>query len=63
MCRNRARRRLRAAIAPLLVDRPALDVLVSLPGSAAEMPFPKLSAALATALDAAGRQVLAQAHG
>lgn len=63
VCRNRARRRLRAAIAPLLVDRPALDVLVSLPGSAAEMPFPKLSAALATALDAAGRQVLAQAHG
>jgi len=61
--RNRARRRLRAAIAPLLAGRPALDLLVSLPASATEMPFSKLSAALATALDTAARAVRAQALG
>jgi len=60
--RNRARRRLRAAIAPLLGDRPSLDLLVSLPGSAAGIPFAKLSAALAAALDSAGRSVMAQAR-
>jgi ribonuclease P protein component len=48
--RNRARRRLRAAIAPLLLDCPRLDLVVSLPGSATETPFADLRAALATAL-------------
>jgi ribonuclease P protein component len=48
--RNRARRRLRAAIAPLLLDCPRLDLVVSLPGHASEMPFTDLQAALASAL-------------
>jgi ribonuclease P protein component len=55
--RNRAKRRLRAAIAPLLLDWPRLDVVVSLPGSASEMPFADLRAALATALGAAAGRV------
>ena len=53
--RNRARRRLRAAIAPVLVDHPGLDMVVSLPGRASEMPFLTLRAGLATALAAAAR--------
>ena|SRR5579864_5193225 len=48
--RNRARRRLRAAIAPVLVAHPGLDLLVSLPGSASEMPFAGLRAALSEAI-------------
>jgi len=59
--RNRARRRLRAAIAPLLAECARLDLVVSLPGSAAEMPFPELQAALGSALGAAGRSVRALA--
>jgi ribonuclease P protein component len=58
--RNRARRRLRAAIAPLLPEWPRLDLVVSLPGSAAEIPYLELQAALASALDAAGRSVQAR---
>ena len=58
--RNRARRRLRAAIAPLLAQWPRLDLVVSLPGSAAEIPYLELQAALASALDAAGRSVQAR---
>jgi ribonuclease P protein component len=53
--RNRARRRLRAAIAPILVEHPGLDMVVSLPGRATEMPFLTLQSALSTALSAAGR--------
>jgi ribonuclease P protein component len=60
--RNRARRRLRAAIAPLLLQYPRLDLVVSLPGSATEIPFPELRAALASALGAAGRSVQARAR-
>jgi ribonuclease P protein component len=59
--RNRVRRRLRAAIAPLLAECARLDLVVSLPGSAAEMPFPELQAALASALGAAGRSVQVRA--
>lgn len=55
--RNRAKRRLRAAIAPLLPEWPRLDLVVSLPGSASEMPFTDLRAALATALGSAARRV------
>jgi len=58
--RNRARRRLRAAIAPLLPQWPRLDFVVSLPGSAAEIPFPELQAALASALGAAARSIQAR---
>jgi ribonuclease P protein component len=54
--RNRARRRLRAAIAPILVEHPGLDIVVSLPGRASEMPFLTLRAALSTALTSAARQ-------
>ena len=53
--RNRARRRLRAAIAPVLLEHPGLDMVVSLPGRATEMPFLSLRAGLATALAAASR--------
>ncbi len=53
--RNRARRRLRAAIAPILVEHPGLDVVVSLPGRATEMPFLTLRSALSMALTAAAR--------
>ena len=59
--RNRARRRLRAAIAPLLLQYPRLDLVVSLPGSATEIPFPELRAALTSALGAAERSVQARA--
>jgi ribonuclease P protein component len=59
--RNRARRRLRAAIAPLLLEWPRLDLVVSLPGSATEMPFADLRAALAAALGSANRAVQARA--
>jgi len=53
--RNRARRRLRAAIAPVLVEHPGLDMVVSLPGRATEMPFLSLRAALTSALSSASR--------
>jgi ribonuclease P protein component len=53
--RNRARRRLRAAIAPVLMEHPGLDVVVSLPGRATEMPFLSLQTALAAALTSASR--------
>ena len=51
--RNRARRRLRAAIAPILVEHPGLDMVVSLPGRATEMPFLSLRSALSAALASA----------
>jgi ribonuclease P protein component len=51
--RNRARRRLRAAIAPVLLDHPGLDMVVSLPARAAEMPFLSLRAALDAAVASA----------
>jgi len=53
--RNRARRRLRAAINPVLMEHPGLDVVVTLPGRATEMPFLSLRAALAAALNSASR--------
>jgi ribonuclease P protein component len=53
--RNRARRRLRAAIAPVLVEHPGFDMVVSLPGRATEMPFASLRASLAAALTSASR--------
>jgi ribonuclease P protein component len=53
--RNRARRRLRAAIAPILFEHPGLDMVVSLPGRATEMPFLTLRAALSAALTSAAR--------
>jgi RNase P protein component len=53
--RVRARRRLRAAIAPVLLEHPGLDMVVSLPGRATEMPFLSLRAGLATALASASR--------
>lgn len=55
--RNRARRRLRAAIAPVLAEHPGLDLVVSLPGRVSEMPFPALRSALASALTAASQSV------
>jgi len=58
--RNRAKRRLRAAIAPLLLEWPRLDLVVSLPGSASEMPFTDLRGALATALGTASTRVSAR---
>jgi ribonuclease P protein component len=61
VCRNRARRRLRAAIAPLLLECPRLDLVVSLPGSATEIPFTELQSALASALGSAGRSLQAPA--
>jgi ribonuclease P protein component len=54
--RNRAKRRLRAAIAPLLLEWPRLDLVVSLPGRASEMPFTDLRAALSTAIGTAARR-------
>lgn len=51
--RNRAKRRLRAAIAPLLLEWPKLNLVVNLPGTASEMPFAELRAALASALGTA----------
>src|SRR5580700_11973899 len=53
--RNRARRRLRAAIAPVLMEHPGLDMVVSLPGRATEMPFLGLRAGLSSALATASR--------
>jgi ribonuclease P protein component len=53
--RNRARRRLRAAIAPVLLEHPGLDMVVSLPGRATEMPFLSLREGLATAMATAAR--------
>jgi ribonuclease P protein component len=53
--RNRARRRLRAAIVPVLLEHPGLDMVVSLPGRATEMPFLTLRAGLASATAAASR--------
>jgi ribonuclease P protein component len=55
--RNRARRRLRAAVAPTLLDHPGLDLVVSLPGRAAEMPFLSLRTALDAALASASRSI------
>ena len=55
--RNRARRRLRAAIAPVLGEHPGLDVVVSLPGRSAEMPFLALRSALLSALETASHAV------
>jgi ribonuclease P protein component len=55
--RNRARRRLRAAISPVLLDHPGLDMVVSLPGRATEMPFLSLQTALDAALAAASRSI------
>jgi len=52
--RNRARRRLRAAITPVLLDHPGLDMVVSLPGRATEMPFLSLQTALDAALAGEG---------
>ena len=60
--RNRARRRLRAAIAPVLVDHPGLDMVVSLPGRATEMPFVSLRAALSSAMSTASRSVQLRAR-
>jgi ribonuclease P protein component len=60
--RNRARRRLRAAIAPVLAAHPGLDMVVSLPGSASEMPFAGLRAALTSAIASASRSVAARAQ-
>ncbi|MFZ0129763.1 MAG: ribonuclease P protein component [Candidatus Dormiibacterota bacterium] len=51
--RNRARRRLRAAITPILVEHAGLDMVVSLHGRATEMPFLSLRSALSTAMTAA----------
>lgn len=51
--RNRARRRLRAAIGPMLAEQPSLDMVVSLPGRATEMPFSSLRSALSAALASA----------
>jgi ribonuclease P protein component len=51
--RNRARRRLRAAIAPVMAEHAGLDMVVSLHARATEMPFLSLRSALATALTAA----------
>jgi ribonuclease P protein component len=53
--RNRARRRLRAAIAPVLPEHPGLDVVVSLPGRATEMPFESLRVSLSAALTSVSR--------
>ena len=53
--RNRARRRLRAAISPVLMEHPGLDMVVSLPGRATEMPFASLRTALAAALSSVSR--------
>jgi ribonuclease P protein component len=55
--RNRARRRLRAAITPVLLDHPGLDMVVSLPGRATEMPFPSLQTALEAALASASLSI------
>jgi hypothetical protein len=44
-----------AAIAPVLLEHPGLDMVVSLPGRATEMPFLSLRAGLATALASASR--------
>jgi ribonuclease P protein component len=55
VCRNRARRRLRAAMAPVLIEHPGLDMVVSLPGRATEIPFASLRSDLAAALTAASR--------
>ena len=60
--RNRARRRLRAAIAPVLMEHPGLDMVVSLPGRATEMPFLSLRAGLATALASASRSAQLRAR-
>jgi ribonuclease P protein component len=60
--RNRARRRLRAAIAPVLAAHPGLDMVVSLPGSASEMPFAGLRASLTSAITSASRSVASRAQ-
>jgi ribonuclease P protein component len=59
--RNRARRRLRAAIAPVLEQHPGIDVVVSLPGRASETPFLVLRAALDAAMAAAAHSVTLRA--
>ncbi len=53
--RNRARRRLRAAIGPILAEHPGLDLVVSLPGRATEMKFDILRGSLSAALAAVSR--------
>jgi ribonuclease P protein component len=55
--RNRARRRLRAAMAPVLMGHPGLDMIVTLPGRATEMPFASLRTALTAALESASRSM------
>jgi ribonuclease P protein component len=60
--RNRARRRLRAAIAPVLMEHPGLDMVVSLHGRATEMPFVSLRNALAAALSSASGAALRRAR-
>ena len=53
--RNRARRRLRAAIAPVLIEHPGLDMVVSLHGRATEVPFESLRGSLSSALAGVSR--------
>ena len=60
--RNRARRRLRAAISPVLLEHPGLDVVVSLHGRATEMPFLSLRSALTAALTSASRSTQPRAE-
>src|SRR5487761_591969 len=55
--RNRARRRLRAAIAPILMEHPGLDLVVSLPGRATETPFESLRGSLSAALAGVSRSI------
>jgi ribonuclease P protein component len=62
VCRNRARRRLRAAIVPVLVEHPGLDMVVSLPGRATEMPFASLRSDLVVAVSTASRSAQLKAR-
>lgn len=54
--RNRVRRRLRAAIAPRLVDLAGLDVVVTAEPQAISLPWAPLCAALDVALEEARRK-------
>ena len=49
VARNRVRRRLRAAIVPLLAEHPGFDVVVTAPATVPEPPFDDLCASLAAA--------------
>ena len=51
--RNRLRRRLRAAIVPLLAQHPGYDIVVSTAVAAPERPFAELGRSLAGALNRA----------